>query len=383
MSQDTFQKLQQTNQDQVTDELISLLEQGDDHHKLFDAKMLKAKQALGLPINRPASLQDVPEEHRKEIEAAYVAAAREVGKRFLSEGKISDAWMYFQVIREKDDVAAALDELPDQIDDYERLEEITQIALYQGVNPVKGIKLMLSAHGTCSTITGLDQILPQLEQSQRAACAKVIVRHLYDELIESVRRHVETRVTMLPPNEPLRKLIMGREWLFEGSNYHIDVSHLNSVVRFARSIEPPAEELDLAIQLAEYGSKLDRQLQYDGEPPFEDFYPAHIHFLNVVDGKDVESGLKYFRDKLEAEPDEQDKPLLAYVLVDLLVRSDRLDEAVDLSAKYLANLSEDVSLSFDELCEKAGRWDVLLKVREEQGDLVGYASALIRSQQQA
>jgi len=60
-----------------------------------------------------------------------------------------------------------------------------------------------------------------------------------------------------------------------------------------------------------------------------------------------------------------------------------LDEAVDLSAKYLANLSEDVSLSFDELCEKAGRWDVLLKVREEQGDLVGYASALIRSQQQA
>ena len=36
----------------------------------------------------------------------------------------------------------------------------------------------------------------------------------------------------------------------------------------------------------------------------------------------VPAALDYFRQKLAEEPDEHDKPLLAYVLVDLLMRAD-------------------------------------------------------------
>lgn len=383
MPEFAFEELEQTaqsgEQKKLFDLLIQQVEAAGDYHKLFDAMMLKSKHERGLPLSRPSSLQDVPSEHRAAVEAEYVAAAREVGKRFLAAGDLSSAWMYFQVIREPELVAQALDQLPDEIEDYDRMEEVLQIALYQGVNPPKGIRIMLNGHGTCSTITALDQALPQMSQERRTECAKLMVRHLSGELIESVRRHVSQKVPMIEPGTSLKELLTGRDWLFAGGNYHIDVSHLNSVVRFARSIEAPAEELKLAKQLSDYGRRLDRTLQYDGEPPFEDFYEAHTHFFNVLLDENRDEGLQYFRDKLDAEPDEQDKPLLAYVLVDLLMRSNRLDDAVELSAKYLSNLNEEVSISFDELCVKAGRLDVLKQIRQEQNDPVGFVAALIRA----
>lgn len=365
--------------DAAIDRLIDRLREQKQYHKLFDARMLKRKHELGLSLSRPASLQDVPEEHRKGVEETYIAAAREVGDLFLEAGDIPAAWMYLQVIREPQKVAAAIDALPLSLESNERTEELLNIALYQGVNPVRGVEMMLRAHGTCSTITSLDQALHQFSPEHRQGCAKVMIRSLYRDVADSVRRHVEQRAPMLPPDLSLRELIAGRDWLFEGGNYHIDTSHLNAVVRFARSIEPPAPELDLALQLAEYGSHLDSPLQYAGEPPFEDFYPAHIDFLRVLINRNRDEALQSFRDKLAREPDEQDKPLLAYVLTDLLMRSDRLDEAVEVAAEHLTNLGDDVTFSFADLCRQAGRLDVLQRVMQEKGDLVGYTAAVINS----
>ena len=83
----------------------------------------------------------------------------------------------------------------------------------------------------------------------------------------------------------------GREWLLANDSYHIDVSHLNAVVRFARALDRECPELDLALQLAEYGARLAPQYQYAGTPPFEEFYPAHIRFLGALLGRDIEGGL--------------------------------------------------------------------------------------------
>lgn len=381
MAESDFQTLaaaRESGIDSLFAELEQILREQHDFHKLFDARVLKKKSELGLPLTRPSSLQDVPQQHRKEVEEVYVAAAREAGGLFLTQGDITNAWMYFQVIREPEPVKAALEALVIPPDDYERLDLMVQVALHQGVHPVKGVEWMLKAHGTCSTITLLDQLLHTLSAENRAACAKVMVRTLYTDLVDSVRRQVESRLPMLPPDEPLRMLIAGRDWLFENGNYHIDVSHLNSVVRFARAIESPAPELRQALELAEYGSRLDPQLQYGGDAPFDDFYPAHVQFFRVLLDEQRDTGLQYFRTKLDQEPDEQDKPVFAYVLVDLLMRSGRLDDAVEIGALYLSRLGEEVSISFDELCEKAGRMDILQDVRRRQGDLVGFASALIR-----
>lgn len=359
------------------DRLIADLREQEEYHKLFDALIAQHKQRLGLSLARPATLDDVPAEQRKEVEETYVAAAREVGNLFLQQGDIPSAWMYHQIIREPEQVAEAIDKLPIAGEPDEKSDEIMNIALFQGANPTKGLAMMLHAQGTCSTITSLDQMLANLPSGQRSDCAKVMVRHLYDELLASLRRHVEEKVPLLPPKIGIRELLTGRDWIFEGGNYHVDVSHLNSVVRFARSIDDSSEELVLALELAEYGSHLEATLQYEGQPPFEDFYPAHIEFLKVLLDRDRDAALDYFRQKLDAEPDERDKPLLAYVLVDLLMRSGRRDEAVDVGAEYLLQVGEQTGFSIAELCEEAGRFDRWREIAEQQNDPVGYVSALV------
>lgn len=379
-----FDKIEQTNTDQgpaaALETLVAGLREEKQWHNLFDALILQKKFALNLPLSRPASLQDVPEPLRKEVEETYLQAAREVGTGLLAEGDLQNAWMYFKVAREIEPVRQAFENLPDQIHDDDQLDQLVHIALNQGVHPAKGLRLLIQGHGICSAITALDQNLPHFTPEQRTECAKIMVRTLYEELRESVQRHVEQRIPMLPPHQSLEKLIAGRDWLFEGGNYHTDVSHLSSVVRFARSIEPPAEELSLAIQLAQYGAKLDKPLQYGGDPPFADMYPAHLHFFNILLDKNREAGLTYFRRQLEAEPDSQEQPIYAYVLVDLLVRCGQMDEAVQIAERYLNNLGEEVNVSFDELCLEAGRLDVLKKVRKEQGNLVSFAAAVVREQ---
>lgn len=380
-----FDELQQLPSDQTQslfNRVTQQLQSEKDFHKLFDARLLQRKYELGLPLHKPASLSDVPESLRQAIEETYVNAAREAGEGFLSIGDIPAAWMYFQVIRDPQPIAKAIEALPDNLD-YHKVDEIVQVALYQGVNPVKGLRLMLKSSGTCSTITAFDQATSSLTQQQRQDCAKVMVQSLYHDLTENVQSQVQKRMAFLPPGGTLRELMAGRDWLFEGGNYHIDVSHLNSVVRFARMIDPPADELGLALQLAEYGSRLDPQLQYGGEAPFDDFYAAHVKFFRVLLDQGRTDSLQYFQDRLDHEPDEQDKPFLAYVLVDLLVRSNQLDAAVDLASKYLSNINSETRVSFAELCQKAGRFEIWKRVTQAQNDLLGYTAAVLEEQRHA
>jgi hypothetical protein len=361
------------------DRLIEQLRAERRWHKLFDARLLKRKWELGLPLSRPSSLQDVPQAQRKLVEETYIEAAREAGLAWLAEGDIPAAWMYLSVIRDPAPIRDAIDALPVPTHGDDAAEQVVRIALFEGVHPTKGVQMMLKLHGTCSTITALDQALGNLPQPERRACATVMVRELYRDLRESVERDVRQKLAVIPPDLSLRELITGRDWLFEKGNYHIDVSHLNSVVRFARSIESP-EDLELALELAEYGGRLDPQLQYGGDPPFDDFYPAHIQFFRALLGRDRSDALGYFREKLAAEPDERDQPLLAYVLVDLLVRCGERDEAVDVAARHLTNLSEDVLLSFFDLCAESGRFGTLRDAMQAKDDPVGFAAALAAEQ---
>ena len=361
------------------DFLVETLRSEKNYHKLFDALLLKKKCELGLPTVNPTSLQDVPEEQRAEFENCYIESAREVGTALLDEGKLQDAWVYFRTIGEPEAVAKKLDEttLPD---DYEKSQALINIALYEGANPVRGLEFLLSSNGTCNTITALDQAIGQFPEDDRKKAAAMMVRHLYDELCQTVKSEVDKRMTLPPGAGPktLREMIMGREWLFQEGNYHVDVSHLNSVVRFARFIDPQSKEMDLAIQLCEYGCQLDPQFQYPGEPPFEEFYPAHQAFFKVLTGRDIDEGLKYFEQKLEHEPDEPDQQLIAYVMVDLLLKCERMDAAVELASKHLRFVDEQV-FSFAELCQKAGKPDKWAAAAKESGDLVGYAAALVQS----
>ncbi len=382
MSDSSFQELRdvrsRANGRELFECLAARLRERKDYHKLFDALCLLKKQSLGLPLGKPTSFEDVPPAQRDEFEQAYTAAAREVGQLLLGDNKPGQAFIYFHAIRETQPIRDAIEKFPVPREMSDASEEMLELALFKNVHPVKGIQIMMRTHGTCSTITALDQSFSRLPPEDRAACAAQMVTILHGELLASVQREVSQKMPFAPPAKSLRELIAGREWLFAENNYHIDVSHLHATVRFARSLSPDAKELALACDLTEYASQLAPQFQYAGEPPFQDYYPAHREFFKVLMNVDRDAALDYFRKQLAAEPDPPDQALIAYVLVDLLVRIDRFADAVPIAEQYLLTGDEDFAAAFSELCEKAGRFDVLERTAEARGDLVTFATALVR-----
>jgi hypothetical protein len=391
MSDSAFAKIDEAHRSRgpaaAVDELIGTLEAGHDWHRLFDALLLKKKLEMGLPVSRPASFDQVPEDRQPEFEEAYIDAARRVGRAFLAEQNIPQAWMYLRTVREPQAVADALEAVDSQNGVPENVDDLISVALYERAHPVKGLQLMLKSRGTCNTITAFDQSIAQISSVERLRGAELLVSHLYDELLQSVRRDLERRIaegsanpaaTGDPPRPAtLQEAIVGRDWLFEEGNYHVDVSHLSAVVRFARFLNPQSGQLQKAVELCEYGRRLSQQFQYPADPPFDDYYPAHLHFFRVLQGLDREQSLEYFRRRLADASETDDRRLIAYVLVDLLVRVDALEDAALVAAEHLRDLDEASGFSFAQLCEEAGRLDLYRAAARDRGDLIGFTSALI------
>jgi hypothetical protein len=382
MFTDVFTEFESVKQTQgsaaVLEKLAATLREQKQFHQLFDALLMQKKLSLGAPLIKPTSFDDVPQESRDDFEEAYVAAAREVGLLLLAEKQMGQAWMYLRTIRETEVMRKAIEKLDPKADS---TEEVIDIALYQGVSPIKGLEMMLQSHGTCSSITALDQLFMKLDPAARVACAGLLVKRIYNDLTETCQHEVERKQGMAAPGQTLRELIAGRDWLFADANYHIDVSHLHSVVRFSRSLTPGAPELKQAIQLAEYGSKLAEQYQYAGDPPFEDYYVAHGHFLKALANVNRETALAYFREKLKPDAAENpDNQLVAFAYVDLLTRLDLMDEALDVATKYLSNVQEQLGFSLADLCAEAKRYDLLKQVARDKGDLLTFTAALLQGE---
>ncbi len=382
MSETPFTQLQDQHRSggstAVFDQLAKTLREGREYHKLFDALCLKKKHALGAPLHRPTSFDDIAVDKRDEFESAYVAAAREVGELLLADKKLSQSFVYFHALRETQPIRDAIEALPIPQSSSEESEELIDLAFYKLIHPLKGMQIMLTTHGTCSTITALDQAFMNLSPEQRAECAALLVNRLHGDLLQSVQREVKQRIPFAEPARTLRELTAGRDWLFAENNYHIDVSHLHSTVRFARSLTPGQPELGLARDLAEYGAQLSSQFQYPGEPPFTDFYAAHIQFFKYLLNENRDDALGYFQHLLENEPDQSSQAMIAYVMVDLLARTEQLDRALPIAEQYLVKADQDFAAAFAELCQKAGRYDVLMRSAHDRQDLVTYAAALVQ-----
>lgn len=363
----------------VFDRLIATLRERKEYHRLFDALCLKKKLELGAPLIKPTSFEDIPTEKHDEFEATYVAAARDVGKLLLADKKLSQAFVYFHAIREVQPLRDAIDAAPVPMSSNESSEELIDLGLYKMVHPAKAVQVLLKTHGTCSTITSLDQSFINLTPEQRSDCAALLVKNVHADLLQSVERDVKQRIPFAEPAKTLREWIAGRDWLFDENNYHIDVSHLHSTVRFARSLAAGLPEIALARDLAEYGSHLAPQFQYPAEPPFVDFYPAHIQYFKFLLDDQRDEAFAYFQKQLDNEPDASDKALITYVMVDLLTRVDRLSAALPLAEQYLLNTDQDFAAAFAELCQKANRFDILQQSAQNRGDLVTYAAALVRN----
>jgi hypothetical protein len=382
MAENTFASIEKARQasgpSAAIEELLRSLESRGELHRLFDALLLKKKFEMGLPLSRPTSFDNVPEERQGEFEEAYIAAARRVGEAFLIQDNIPQAWIYLRTIREPGRVTKALEGIAVDNGPPENVDELISIALYERAHPVKGLELMLQSRGTCNTITAFDQAVPQISAEDRIRGTAMLVRHLYGELFQSVCRDIERRESAPCTCKSLIEAITGRDWLFDDGNYHIDVSHLASVVRFARFLPPESAELQVVLELCEYGKRLSPQFQFPADPPFDDYYTAHRRFFQILASAHRDEAIAYFQDRIRSATDLEDRRLIAYVLVDLLVRIDAKNDAVSVAKEFLADLDESSGFSFAQLCEEAERMDVFRETAQIKGDLVGFTAAVLR-----
>ncbi len=352
------------------------------YHELFDTRLMQARRRLGLPIILTTPLEDLVEPLRGEVENAYLAACREAGWLLWNEGEFRQAWMYLRPLGDPPAVAAALAKVePTE----ENRNELIEIALHEGVAPALGLQWVINQYGTCNSITAYDSEVPRFRRSQQQAAAAVMVRHLHGELVGNVRAEIarhDAAQSGSEPSEPnekmLDELLRGRDWLFSENSYHIDASHLASVVRIARIVEDK-ESLQFAWDLTQYGRRLSESFQLTGDEPFADVYPSHGLFYGAQLGKQVEEAVAFFRDKAERAVPEEEGTAAAEVYIVLLVRLGRFDEALAAHVKLIPpNVrATGFAPTLLELGRLAEDYDQLMNICRERGDLLGFAAGMI------
>lgn len=358
-----------------------MLRQRQDYHNLFYALLMKKRYELGVTPVPTSPAQRLPQEVHESYEEAIREAANTVGQLFLAAGNIPHAWAYYRMLGETKPVVQALDNYQPQPD--EDTEPIVGIAYHEGVHPRKGFDIILERYGLCSAITTLGgQQFPH-GNDVRDYCIRRVIRTLYNELQERLRMEIARQEGEAPPaNTPVRELIQGRPYLFAEELYHVDISHLSSVIQLAIHLSP-CEELHLARELCGYGERLSPSLRFNTEPPFEDLYKDYGVYLAILAGDNVEEGLNHFRRKIEQLDVQEYGTYPVEVLVNLLLRADRTEEALEWAGKYLVD-ADDRQLTCPgiiELCERTRNYPKLAELARQHENVVHYLAGLLAARQ--
>ena len=369
------QTLKQAGPAAAIEKLCAELQAQKDYGAHFYTLLMKKRVELGVSPIATGSNLDLPADMHRAFEDGIGEAARTVGQLFLDNGQIPQAWGYFRMLGENAPVAAALEKL--ELDDTMDTQAIIDIAFHQGVLPGKGFDWVLKRFGICSAITVMGGDLP-FSPEVRAQCSKKLIRTLHGELVERLKAEIQRVQNFAASGSTVAELIEGRDWLFADDFYHIDLSHLNSIVQMATQLDN-CEELHLVRDMCAYGKKLSPRFRYQSEPPFEDQYADYDKYLAILTGEDVEGGLAHFRAKVEANDPATAGTFPTEIYVNLLIRLGRQEEALDVVRKYLTPLGE-VRLSCPnlvDLVQQTQRFDVLAEVAREQGNPVNFLAGLI------
>src|SRR5439155_26210153 len=150
------------------------------------------------------------------------------------------------------------------------------------------------------------------------SCIQGLVRSLYEQHRQRLAEDVARREGQAPAGQSVRELMAGREYLFEDDFYHVDVSHLSSIVQMSVHL-PPCPELEQARELCAYGQRLSPRFQSQGDPPFDDQYRDYAVYVSVLAGDYPEVALPHFQAMGEQAALERVGTLTVGWRVDLLL----------------------------------------------------------------
>ncbi len=367
-------ELKQSGPLAAADHLCKILKEANDLHSYFYALLMKKRIELGVSPFPSGPSSELPTETHEPYENTIREAAREVGQSLLAKNDFARAWGYFRLIGEPDPVREAIERYEPGPDD--DTYAVVDIAWHQQVNPKKGFDIYLSRHGICSTITMVSSTDLSPHPELRNYCYSQLVRTLHEQLIERLRNDLESRGFAIGPTVHS----MLRDELFGDDAYHIDISHLSSVVQMA--LQLPLTEFDSltqALELSRYGERLAPQFQGTADCPFENSYADYSVYLKTVLGEDVENGLKHFEGKIEQELQEGNS-FPAEIYINLLLKLNQPVDALSAARKYLSEVTDERNLSCPgilELARTVKDFDAVSTTARERGDAVTWLAGLV------
>jgi len=378
LSAETYDRLRKTLASQgptpAIDQLCADLRELGDFNALFYALLMKKRVELGVSPFPTGAASELPPETHAAYEQTIRDAGRLVGGEFLKQNDLRKAWFYFNMLGEADPVREYIEQYePTDADD---IQPVVEVGLYHGVHPAKGFDLVVERYGICNAITTYSGQDFSRSPGAKQHCIRALVRSLYAQLLERLKSDVESRGGTVPAGVSIGDIVNGHPELFEEGAYHIDTSHLSSVVQFSLELDA-CPERKMARELCAYGERLSESFKFASDPPFEKTYADYKILLDVVDGENVDAGLKHFRDKIDAAAAEG-STFPAEVYVNLLLKIDRKAEALAVAKKYLAGENRQLSCpGVYELCQQAGDFAGLSDAARTRGDGVNFLAGLI------
>lgn len=364
----------------AVEELVAELRKAEDFKALFYALVMKKRVELGVSPFPTGNPNDLPAHTHEEYENAIRAAGRHVGGILLERKDYAQAWPFYRILNEPEPMRSALEAYNPGPDD--DVYPVIEIAWQQGLLPKKGFDLVLERHGLCSAITmvGSSDLSPNPEL--REYCITQLAKALHAQVDERLRNELTTCGITAPADATIAQLVEMDPTLFDDEAYHIDTSHLSSVVQHATMHLPPGEGLDYARELCHYGRKLVPHLQGHHDAPFEQGYDDFLAYLNVVAGEKVEEGLKRFEAKAAREA-EQGATFAAQIYVNLLLKANRPVEALAAAQRFL--LAEDeanlMCPGVSELARRASDFHTMAAAAKARHDPVNFLASLIASKE--
>jgi hypothetical protein len=288
-----------------------------------------------------------------------------------------------------DDTGSGCGDSGDDSDDEEtqRLaQEILGVALWESVDPALGLALVLRTQGTCNAVTAYEQAVSRLPAVRQAPAARVLVDHLHAEVVRNLAFDLSQRgldtAAAAASDTPLVALLEAAGGLVGDPSLHVDVSHLQSVLRIARVCTDEAT-LRRAWELAVYACRLPDDVTYPGEPPFEQVGEASRLFFGAQLGRDVAEATAFFRRAALAGDPLDAGTLPADTLVLLLHRVGRDAEALQAAVDRPRDGGPPSGMqaagmlpSLVELAASSGQWDMLLEACRRHGDEITFAATL-------
>jgi hypothetical protein len=378
LSPETYDRLRRTlaakGPAAAVDQLCADLRELGDLNALFYALLMKKRVELGVTPFPTGASADMPPETHAAYEQAIREAGRLVGGEFLKQNDLRKAWFYFNMLGEADPVREYIDRY--QPTDADDVQPVVEVGLYHGVHPAKGFDLVVERYGICNAITTYSGQDFSRSPGAKQHCIRSLVRSLYAQLLDRLKADVESRGGMVPANATIGQIVESHPELFEEGAYHIDTSHLSSVVQFSLELDASPER-KRARELCAYGEKLSDSFKFASDPPFEKTYADYKVLLDVLDGHNVEAGLKHFREKIDPAAAEG-STFPAEVYVNLLLKLDRKAEALAVAKKYLTGENRQLSCpGVYELCQQAGDFGGLADAARTRGDGVNFLAGLI------